>query len=44
MIVTDSIEEKILSLQTDKKETFESVFSGISKDKNIDLKEIIKLI
>lgn len=44
MIVTDSIEEKILSLQTDKKEVFESIFSGISEEKNIDLKEIIKLI
>lgn len=44
MIVTDSIEEKILSLQTDKKEMFESVFSGIAEDKNIDLREIINLI
>lgn len=44
MIVTDSIEEKILSLQTDKKEIFKSIFSGISENKNIDLKEFIKLI
>ncbi len=44
MIVANSIEEKILDMQNNKKEIFEFVISGISNDKNIDLMEIVNLL
>lgn len=44
MIVADSIEEKMLNLQTDKKQIFDDIINKISSNKNIDLKELIKLL
>lgn len=45
LIVKDSIEEKILSLQESKKEIIEQIFDETSSNKNlIDMNEILKIL
>ena len=43
MIVTNSIEEKILNLQNSKKELFESVMNGIPYER-LNMQELIELL
>lgn len=43
MIVSDSIEEKILNLQKSKQKLFSEVLDGISNDK-IDLRELVEML
>lgn len=43
-VVADSIEERIIEMQNDKMRTFDDLINGISTEKNVDLKEVLKLI
>lgn len=43
MIVSDSVEEKILNLQESNQKLFSEVLNGITNDK-IDLRELVELL
>ena len=43
MIVEDSIEDKILSLQESKQKVFSDVLNGVSNEK-IDLRELVDML
>lgn len=44
MVVADTLEEKIVSLQKDKQENFDDILNGISNEKNLSLEAIMKLL
>lgn len=44
LVVANTIEERIVEMQDNKEKEFNELINGISTDKNIDLKEIIRLL
>lgn len=44
LVVANTIEERIIEMQKDKKLDFDELINGISTDKNFDLKDIIGLL
>ena len=44
LVTANTIEERIVEMQKDKKQDFDELINGISTDKNIDLKDILELL
>ena len=44
MVAANTIEERIIEMQKNKQQEFDELINGVSTDKNVDLKEILKLL
>lgn len=44
LVVANTIEEKIVEMQNEKKQDFEELINGVSENKNFDIKDILKLL
>ena len=44
MVAANTIEERIIEMQKSKQQEFDELINGVSMDKSIDLKEILKLL
>ena len=43
-VAANTIEEKIVEMQNEKQNAFDDIINGISEDKNIDIRQILKLL